>query len=456
MTTIRSSRIVLAHAREDKERVRNLYRDLKSQGFEPWLDEEDLLPGQNWKVEIQKAIRAAGVFVACLSKHSITKKGFVQTELKLALTALGERPAGTIYFIPAKLEDCDIPDLQIPKQGSSLEDLHWGELWHPGGLQRLILAIRTALDVPDTASASLTQANQAAPFEFVVHAFPERGAQGLAGPRQDDQKVTAPRLLIGDPGPSPNPATIFKELDAPWCPEMVVIPAGSFLVGSPEGEEGRSPDEGPQHEVTFARPFALGRYPVTFDEYDHFCAETRRGKPGDLGWGRGLHPVINVSWEDAESYCKWLSDVTTQPYRLPSEAEREYACRAGTTTPFWTGATIRADQANYDGNYTYGHGAKGPHRQRTTPVDSFPANPWELHDLHGNVWEWCADRWHGSYAGAPDNGAPWLQGKDSRRVMRGGSWSNSPGLLRSATRYWFEPGGRSDSLGFRVSRTLTP
>jgi len=146
-------------------------------------------------------------------------------------------------------------------------------------------------------------------------------------------------------------------------PELVVIPAGSFLMSSPEGEEGRDRCEGPQHRVTFARPFAIGRFAVTFDDYDAFCSATKREKPGDAGWGRGRQPVIHVDWDDAVAYCQWLSQQTGQGYRLPSEAEWEHACRAGTTTPFHFGETITTNQANYYGDFTYGKGVKGKYRR---------------------------------------------------------------------------------------------
>jgi hypothetical protein len=152
---------------------------------------------------------------------------------------------------------------------------------------------------------------------------------------------------------------VFRDINEPWCPEMVVLPAGQFLMGSPPDEEGRSDAEGSQHKVTIKYRFALGRYAVTFAEYDHFCKVTAREKPADAGWGRGKRPVINVSWLDAKAYVGWLARDTGQPYRLPSEAEWEYACRAGTATPFSFGGTISPEQANYDGNHTYAGGFKG-------------------------------------------------------------------------------------------------
>jgi len=238
-------------------------------------------------------------------------------------------------------------------------------------------------------------------------------------------------------------------------PELIVIPAGSFLMGSPEGEEGRLDEEGPQHRVTLARPFAIGRLAVTFDDYDAFCAATKRERPDDdEGWGRGRQPVINVSWNDAVAYCQWLSAQTGQGYRLPSEAEWEYACRAGTATPFHFGETISTDQANYDGNDTFGRGVQGKYRGRTVEVGSLPANPWGLHEVCGNVWEWCEDCWNDSYAGAPTDGSAWRHGDCCSRVLRGGSWDGSPGFARAAIRNYFSPENRIQDYGFRLARTL--
>jgi formylglycine-generating enzyme required for sulfatase activity len=193
--------------------------------------------------------------------------------------------------------------------------------------------------------------------------------------------------------------------DGSTGPEMVVIPAGEFLMGSPEDESERQANEGPQHPVVFAQSFAMGRYAVTFDEYDRFCEATGREKPGDQGWGRGRRPVINVSWEDTVAYCGWLSQETGAPYRLLSEAKWEYAARAGTKTAFWWGDEIDTTRANYNGEYTYRNGPKGEYRQKTVPVDAFEPNPFGLYQVHGNVWEWVQDAWHGSYEGAPTDGS---------------------------------------------------
>ena len=239
-----------------------------------------------------------------------------------------------------------------------------------------------------------------------------------------------------------------KFRDCPECPELVVVREGSFMMGSPKSEKGRDYDEGPVHRVTIGRAFAVGVYEVTFGEWDACvsgggCGGYRRG---DAGWGRGSRPVINVSWEDAQGYVRWLSRETGEEYRLLSEAEWEYVARAETTGPYHFGSRISPSQANYRET---GH-------VKTVPVGSYSANGFGLHDVHGNVWEWVEDCWNGSYLGAPVDGSAWESGDCSRRVLRGGSWSFIPRDLRSASRFGNSTGSRNDLIGFRVARTLTP
>ena len=246
--------------------------------------------------------------------------------------------------------------------------------------------------------------------------------------------------------------------DCPECPEMVVVRSGSFMMGSPPGEEGRDKDEDPRHRVAIAEPFAVGIFEVTFREWDACVSGggCKGYRPDDDGWGRGDRPVINVSWEDAQAYVRWLSGKTKHPYRLLSESEWEYVARAGTTGSFHTGWTISPDQANYDGDYTYGGGRKGVYRERTVSVGTFSPNAFGLHEVHGNVWEWVQDCWNGSYEGAPKDGRAWESGNCSLRVARGGSWFSGPWFLRSASRSWYTSGDRISFLGFRIARTLTP
>lgn len=247
----------------------------------------------------------------------------------------------------------------------------------------------------------------------------------------------------------------FRDCDDDGCPWMVVLPAGSFMMGSPESEPGRSKDEGPQHRVQVAS-FAIGQYEVTFRQWDACVAAGGcKTKPGDAGWGRGQRPVINVSWNDAQQYVKWLSAKTGLTYRLPSEAEWEYAARAGTTTPFAFGERITTAQANFDGNSTYNGSAKGEYRQKTLPVGSLAKNAWELYDLHGNVLEWVQDCWHETYQGAPDTSRAWENGCIGEvRVLRGGGWMFNPDDTRSASRGWAKPDSLSSGFGFRLARTL--
>ncbi|WP_293082593.1 formylglycine-generating enzyme family protein [Moorena sp. SIO4A1] len=243
--------------------------------------------------------------------------------------------------------------------------------------------------------------------------------------------------------------------------EMVAIPEGSFIMGSPETEEGHTNDESPQHRVTVTS-FFMGKYPVTQAQWQAVAAlpQVNRELEPDPSHFKGKNrPVEQVSWYDAVEFCERLSQYTKRPYRLPSEAEWEYACRAGTTTPFHFGETITTDLANYDGNYTYGSGSKGKYVQETTPVGSFGvANDFGLYDMHGNVWEWCADHWHSNYEDAPTDGSVWEDYNDNdnrnnkRRLLRGGSWYDNPGYCRSGSRLNYLPALRHlfDYIGFRV------
>ncbi|MBI4750845.1 MAG: formylglycine-generating enzyme family protein [Acidobacteria bacterium] len=269
---------------------------------------------------------------------------------------------------------------------------------------------------------------------------------------------------VSDPVPLPLKPTFKNSLGM----EFVLIPAGSFLMGSTDAEvEAALADakrydqnakrewftrEQPQHRVTFDQPFYLGKFQVTQAQWQTVMGNNPSSFKGDT------LPVERVSWNDCQEFLKKLNAKKDgYLYRLPSEAEWEYACRAGTTTPFSFGETITTDQVNYDGKYPYGNASKGEYRQKTTPVGSFPANVWGLHDMHGNVWEWCQDWFQDTYAGAPDDGSARESGSDKQfRVMRGGSWFNFAKYCRSANRDRDDPVVGSGDFGFRVvaARTL--
>jgi formylglycine-generating enzyme required for sulfatase activity/MinD-like ATPase involved in chromosome partitioning or flagellar assembly len=287
------------------------------------------------------------------------------------------------------------------------------------------------------------------------------------------------------------PGSDFKEC-ATGCPTMVVVRAGKFTMGSPESEEGRSNDEGPQHEVTIAKPFAIGKTEVTFAEWDACVAVNACPKAPDGTWGRGDRPVINVSWDDATQYARWLSRITGKEYRLLSEAEWEYAARAGSSGRYGRLQILSQESVHTEGQQQTQIGGHLDHGRyipfsKATPGSqeqlSFTDNDEQLgnyawyrrnsggmthrvatrlpnvfgpYDMYGNVWEWVADTWHASYEGAPADGSAWVGGDASWRVVRGGAWNSEPRELRPANRHKKTIGNRDDDLGFRLARTLKP
>ena len=270
----------------------------------------------------------------------------------------------------------------------------------------------------------------------------QRRAEAERRAAEDAERLAAQRQAEAE---RRAPGTVFQDCDD--CPELVVIPSGRFRMGCVSGRDCRD-DERPVHQVEVSS-FALGKYEVTFEEYERFSRATGRNRPNDRGWGRGGRPVINVSLDDGVAYVAWLSEQTGEEYRLPSESEWEYAARAGTTTWYSWGQDIGRNRANCGGC-----GSNWDNEQ-TAPVGSFAANAWGLHDMHGNVWEWVADCWHENYAQAPGDGTAWTRGVDcGHRVLRGGSWFIAPVNLRSANRGRNIAGVRNGNIGFRVVRTL--
>jgi formylglycine-generating enzyme required for sulfatase activity len=272
--------------------------------------------------------------------------------------------------------------------------------------------------------------------------------KGQQIPRISEVTLTDPVYLARPPEKPPGVATqtaaAIKDCDD--CPELVAIPAGSFLMGSPHSEPGRDDDEGPPRAVAISR-FMAGRSEVTAGQWQR-CVQERgcpAGERDPKAWANPALPVVNVSWNDAQQYVQWLSRTTRRQYRLLSEAEWEYAARAGSAMPYSTGASITPLQARYRHS--------GSTADRPAPVCSHPTNAWGLCDMHGNVWEWVADHWHDTYTGAPADGAAWITGGDSKRpVMRGGAWNFGPEGLRSANRSRDRREAASTDVGFRVAR----
>ena len=313
---------------------------------------------------------------------------------------------------------------------------------------------------------SIMNSTNPAEFEAYLAQFPNGVFRALAENRLEALRAPASsvpggtglrRAAAGSPGSGSRtvggtdaprrPGEVFR--DCGECPEMVVIPAGTFRMGCVSGRNCRD-NEQPVHAVTISRPFALSKYEVTFEEYDRFTAATGRAQADDEGWGRGRRPVINVTWNDAQDYVAWLWSETGGRYRLPSEAEWEYAARAGTTTAYSWGNAIGNNRAHCNGCSSQWD------NRMTAPVGSFGANAWGLHEMHGNMLEWVEDCWHDSYVGAPTNESAWESGGCSRRVLRGGSWFDLSRYLRAAYRLRDISGDRSIFIGFRVARMLAP
>lgn len=243
---------------------------------------------------------------------------------------------------------------------------------------------------------------------------------------------------------APAPGTVYR--DCPTCPEMVVIPPGSFTMGE-AGYSRRTP----LHKVTISYTFAVGRYDVTFEEWDACVADGACSgyHPKDYKWGRGRRPVVDVSWDDAQEYVAWLSRKTGKHYRLLSEAEFEYVARAGTTTTFWWGDDVGSGHANCSVCGSEWAGIK------TAPVGSFKPNAFGVYDTAGNVTEWVEDRWNPTYVGAPTDGSAWETGDQRRRVLRSGSWYNDGGDQHASFRNADSPRVRNSKIGFRVAATLS-
>lgn len=259
----------------------------------------------------------------------------------------------------------------------------------------------------------------------------------------------------------PQPGQTFRDCNDGY-PEMVVIPAGRFTMGAPANEIDDSEIEKilssswrPQHTVQIAQPFAVGKFEITFAEWDACLNDKGCKHNPEAPWGRGRQPVIHVSWDDAKEYVAWLANKTGKSYRLLTEAEWEYAARAGTSTRFHTGRTITTKHANFDGSVALFGVARGIDRRRTSDVGSFPPNQFGLHDMLGNVEEWVEDCHHSDYNGAPSEGSAWItRCKMTERVTRGGAWSLNARALLSANRSGTLIISRLNYLGFRVARTL--
>jgi len=390
--------IFLSYAREDLEKARLLATGLEQQGWSVFWDRSSIQIGQDVDEVIEQAIEQAHCMIVGWSQVSkksdwVRGEATIGREGRILLPVLFEAVSPPIAFRSLHTEDFS----------------NWqGESDKPEFLNLCKAVTRLA------------------------------GASHLHENRRI-QATTASIVPASAPRMNSQPESETEKLACE--PEMVIIPAGSFQMGGTKFDHER-----PIHTVTFAKPFKLGKYPVTFAEYDVFTAETGREKPDDNIWGRDQRPVVNVSWQDALDYAAWLSKITGKAYRLPSEAEWEYACRAGSGSSefFWSDNESPAKEYAW-----FRENAGG----KTHPVGQKKANPYGVYDITGNIWEWLQDSWHDNYQRAPDNGSAWEIGdNNSQRVLRGGSWNNLPYRLRSANRgkgYAIE---RDNIIGFRLAQ----
>ncbi len=443
-----SIRLFCSYSRQDESLRRELETHLsmlKRQSLVTWYDRL-LEPGSNWDDRIKLEIDTAEIILLLVSPDFLASNYCYETEVARAIE---RHKAGTACVIPVLLRPTDIEGLELFKLMGYPKGLKPVTQWRDRdeafvdvvkGIRQAVnklLSQASSQSIPSP-SATSTALRPLHSFAFESVTVNEQGKiirYHLGEAQQWEEDLGNGRVL-----------------------EMVSIPGGSFLMGSPRGEEGRADDdrESPQHRVEIA-PFFMGKYPVTQSQYQAVMGEN----PSEFQENGAHRPVENVTWEMAIAFCQKLSQKTKQTYRLPSEAEWEYACRARTTTPFHFGETITTDLANYRGTDwdlggtvypgNYGKSPKGEYREETTPVGKFSPNAFGLFDMHGNVLEWCADHWHSNYQGAPMNGNAWIAGGDSSyRLLRGGSWSYYPWVCRSADRHWNSPGGCNCDFGFRV------
>jgi formylglycine-generating enzyme required for sulfatase activity len=476
------ARIFISYAREDERAVKQLYWRLVDVGFQPWMDQLDVLPGEDWRLTIEKAQRSADFQMICLSNTSVRKRGFVQRELKTALDLWQEKLSGDIYVIPARLEPCELPDELSHIQCVDLFDEdQWPRLvrsLHEG--MRRLGKVPGAQPKPASAPSPRSTGQDLIPYVLLLSQIADKlrvadqsvqssGAPPLRPYRFETVRMDARgRIVERREGRA---QCFIEDLGHGVTLEMVEIPGGSFLMGTSEAEarkvrkeyqrsgwdEKWVDKEMPQRRVSVPS-FFIGKFQVTQAQW-RAVAELPKVKiklePNPSKFKGDDLPVESVSWEEAKEFCARLSRLTRGAYCLPSEAEWEYACRAGTTTPFAFGATITPQVVNYHGDYPYASAPKGENRKKTIPVGSLGiANGFGLYDMHGNVWEWCEDQWHDSYDGAPNDGRAWvdISATGSDRVVRGGGWNGGAVYCRSADRNRVAPGYRNDSAGFRLVR----
>lgn len=460
--------IFISYRRSDSQWAASRLFDTLTQAFPDdrlFMDVDSIAPGQDFVDVLAEQVGNCDVFLALIGPSWLTETGpegvrriddpndFVRIEIASVL----EQPDAVV--IPVLLDGARVPsEADLPAPLRSLARRQFARLTHEGyrgEIERLIAAIRQALPdrTPEAADAAPAASRRTVKVSGKALAITTAIFAAIAA------VAGAISFAIQPPDPSEK-ADLARFRECAACPEMIIVPAGEYVMGSPADEPKRLSQEGPAHAVSVGR-FALARTEVTFGQWDACVADGGCGgyMPADMNQGRGDMPAFNLAWVDAQAYIAWLNDkVPGEPYRLPTEAEWEYAARAGAKTAYHWGPDPDRAHANTGREICCIGAAEGADRWvGPAPVAQFPPNAFGLHDMAGNLWEWVADEYRGSYAGAPADGSEWtgsISGRPDRRVLRGGSYKDRPWQARSAMRISNAPNWRLDTYGFRPARSL--
>ncbi len=427
MTTNRPLRVFLCHSSNDKPAVRELYQKLRAEPWiEPWLDEEELFPGMDWNLEIEKAIEATDVILVCLSKNSITKEGYVQREIRIALDYADYKPEGTLFIIPVRLEECT-----PPKRLARWQYADYYEEQRERGLQRLLASLKKYFE-KISSDTTLSIDDQEELETEIKLTF--------------DETVNSPSKV-----PMKNVSSLINKLTlsngARFIVEFMFIPGGGFIIGNDNG----SNNQHPQHEYHISYFYWTSRFPVTNEQYNYFVASVGRSHPV-AGWeNKKDHPVTNVSWSDANQYCLWFNKLikgdmpSGYVFRIPTEAEWEKSARGADGREYPWGNTFDKNKCNSDESHINSTVRVG----LNSPLGD---SPFGCVDMSGNVWEWTRSKCR-IFPYSSKDGREDETGNDAR-VLRGGSFKYSQQDVQCSSRMWSVPYDRSEDLGFRLVLSL--
>jgi formylglycine-generating enzyme required for sulfatase activity len=419
----------LCHAFDDKPAVQVLYERLSAEDIDVWMAEERILPGQDWELEIQRAVSASDVVIVCLSRKSADKTGYVQKEIKLALDVADRQPEGAIFIVPAKLEDCKVPD--------RIMRWHWVNLYEKIGFVLLMRALEARAGTLGISFGRTRGATKS--LEFTRQALKEV----LSKTEPEPLTFSRGDRIEADRSKKNRPTVVVQKFASI---EFVRVPKGKFVMGSREDNQFAIENERKQHTLDILYDYWISRYPVTNDQFGVFLKATRYKRELSRGWKKKRgHPVVSISWYDAMEYCKWLKEelleeIRGSVVRLPSEAEWEKAARGEFGNEWPWGNNFDPQNCN----------SMEGHKGTTTPVGSYSPDgdsPYGAADMAGNVWEWCMTKWQDSYKDYRNDNSTEGGGY---RVLRGGSFLDLAEAVRCPVRDFYIPGGWSKNVGFRV------